>query len=88
MRLKKALTGSALSLALLVSATPAFATTSSSTNTTPEAKALETCTTKPFGPYYSRNEIPNFINDGVKKWYLKGVSSWDGVWYGYYESCN
>ncbi|MED5049907.1 hypothetical protein P9738_16470 [Bacillus siamensis] len=86
MKLKKVLTGSALSLALLVSAAPAFATTSI-TNTATEAKALKTCVTKQFGPYNSRNEIPNVYDDGVNKWYLKGVSSWNGIWYGNYERC-
>ncbi|MGQ9007461.1 hypothetical protein ACTXHP_04400 [Bacillus stercoris] len=87
MKLKKVLTGSALSLALLVSAAPAFATTSSTTNTTTEANALKTCIVKQFGPYNSRNEIPNVYDDGVYKWYLKGVTSWSGIWYGNYERC-
>ncbi|MEC3614252.1 hypothetical protein P9127_03415 [Bacillus stercoris] len=81
------LTGSALSRALLVSAAPAFASTSSTTNTTTEANALQTCIVKQFGPYKSRNEIPNVYDDGVYKRYLKGVTSWSGIWYGNSERC-
>ncbi|WP_438420099.1 hypothetical protein [Bacillus siamensis] len=87
MKLKKVLTGSALSVALLVSASPTFATAAPAASTTNETKALRTCVADQFGPWFSRNEVPNIYFDGVNNWYLKGVSSWNGVWYGNYERC-
>ncbi|MFS0656954.1 hypothetical protein [Bacillus sp. 179-C3.3 HS] len=86
MKLVKVLTGTALSLSLLVSAVPAFAATSD----TPSSKAISRiCEMREdFGEFSSRNAVPNVVWDIYgNKWYLKGVSSWNGVWTGKYERC-
>ncbi|MGM5472497.1 hypothetical protein [Bacillus pumilus] len=85
MKLVKLITGSALSLALLVTAVPAFAATSDA----PSTKAItKTCFSEEFGPYSSREAVPNVYWDNYgNKWYLKGVSSWKGQWTGKYERC-
>ncbi|WMT30023.1 hypothetical protein RE735_05550 [Bacillus aerius] len=85
MKLVKVITGSALSLSLLLTAVPAFAATSD----TPSSKVVSrTCYMEKFGEYSSRNAVPNvYWDDYGNKWYLKGVSSWNGVWTGKYERC-
>ncbi|MCY8755658.1 MULTISPECIES: hypothetical protein [Bacillus] len=85
MNLKKVLTCSALAGTLLVASMPAIS--ASATSPITETKAEKTCESQQFGPYPSRNSIPNVYDDGVHKWYLKGVASWKGEWYGNYERC-
>ncbi|CAI6265755.1 hypothetical protein NRS6085_09725 [Bacillus subtilis] len=81
MKLKKVLTGSALSLILLVSASPAFAESpkvTSSSNYAMSAQDIETITV---GGWKSRNVIPNILPLAPYKWYLK--DAWqesDGTW--------
>ncbi|MDM5298637.1 antimicrobial peptide LCI [Bacillus pumilus] len=86
MKLVKVLTGSALSLALLFSAAPAFAT---STNTNAEDVRV---TSDVKAQLYTR-DVPsstgifaNSFEDGGIKWYLKSITrNSDGTWTGHYE---
>ncbi|MCY8051757.1 hypothetical protein MOB99_15420 [Bacillus spizizenii] len=82
MKLKKVLTGSALSLALLVSAAPAFATTSTNHETISPQAVLQ--------DYYlganSRAELKNVIEVFGTKFYLKDAwQNSDGSWTGFYQ---
>ncbi|KJJ42368.1 hypothetical protein UM89_07060 [Bacillus subtilis] len=89
MKLKKVLTGSALSLALLVSAAPAFAASPDGTHS--EKTSVTSSDFK--ANIYTKEETNDtgiFINthtdaDGIT-WYLKKIKKNDnGTWTAYYE---
>ncbi|MFT3654309.1 hypothetical protein DALLNEIH_00728 [Bacillus sp. B01(2024)] len=91
MKLKKVLTGSALSLALLVSAAPAFAAGPNSASVHSEKNSVASSDFK--AKIYTKEETNNtgiFINthtdaDGIT-WYLKRIKKNDnGTWTAYYE---
>ncbi|WP_144557020.1 antimicrobial peptide LCI [Bacillus pumilus] len=86
MKLVKVLTGSALSLALLFSAAPAFATS-------PHSNAEDVRVTSDFKAQLYTWDITNstgifansFEQDGIK-WYIKGITkNSDGTWTAHYE---
>ncbi|MBY8913138.1 hypothetical protein KY305_10350 [Bacillus sp. YC2] len=87
MNFKKVLTGSALSLALLVSAAPAFAAgpaNSSITSTQGEASAqlIKDSFTQDF---VYRSNIPNVTIKNGYKYYLKSVEVVEGFYRATYE---
>ncbi|WHF25939.1 LCI family antimicrobial peptide [Bacillus altitudinis] len=84
MKITKVIASSFLSFALLISSSAFF--TAQAEAATPNEQWKE-CANKEVGPYNSRNAIPAIHNDGTHNWYLKGVRSWKGTWYGYYERC-
>ncbi|CAF1782892.1 hypothetical protein P9266_06020 [Bacillus subtilis] len=81
MKLKKVLTGSALSLVLLVSASPAFAESPKVSSSNNHAITAQDIETMKVGGWKSRDVIPNILPFAPYKWYLK--DAWlasDGTW--------
>ncbi|MEC1260955.1 LCI family antimicrobial peptide [Bacillus swezeyi] len=86
MKLKKVLTGSALSLALLVSAAPAFA---ASPNPNPQSSSTEDFTIQTWKQFESKTGIfaESFTLNGVK--YIFKYREYDynrDIWIGHYKS--
>ncbi|MDU0074828.1 MULTISPECIES: hypothetical protein [Bacillus] len=87
MKLKKILTGSALSLALLVSAAPAFASSPGNTNSDSTQTKISTQATKDSFTmdYLHRWDIPNTtVKNGVT-YYLKKVEIIEGFYRATFE---
>lgn len=93
MKMKKILTGSALSLALLVSAAPAFATAASATSNTVSVEKEQKVITPqaylkrvPLTGYPSRWSIPNkTVFMGVTLYLKEARQESDGTWTGIFE---
>ncbi|MCY9166037.1 LCI family antimicrobial peptide [Bacillus atrophaeus] len=84
MKLKKVLTGSALSLALLVSAAPAFAMTPS--NSVQEKSNDSITIQATMTVVQSSNDFANVIYQNGVKWTFSYSYYSGGSWYGVYTS--
>ncbi|MBJ7894355.1 YdbL family probable chaperone protein [Bacillus atrophaeus] len=84
MKLKKVLTGSALSLALLVSASPAFAMTPSNSVHEKNSDSITIQATKVVTS--SSNNFASVIYESGVKWTFSYSYYSDGLWYGVYTS--
>lgn len=87
MKLKKVLTGSALSLALLVSAAPAFAASPNSSPINSTQTEFSTQATKDSftQDFLHRWDIPNTTVKGGVTYYLKSVDIVQGFYRATYE---
>lgn len=90
MNLRKGLISFGLAFALLLSAIPAVPASATSSIIQSEkiktaACVIEIKVKSRIGPYSSREEIPNKKEINSTMWYLKGVESWKGEWWGLYE---
>ncbi|MDU0811773.1 antimicrobial peptide, Lci [Bacillus siamensis] len=84
MKLKKVLTGSALSLALLFSAVPAFAMTPSNSVKEKSSDSISIQATKVVAS--SSNNFASVIYENGVKWTFSYSYNSGGVWYGVYTS--
>ncbi|MGF7533649.1 LCI fold-containing protein [Bacillus mexicanus] len=86
MKLKRVLTGSALSLALLVSAAPAFAASPSNHSTNHESVSPQAVLQDYYQGAKSRAELKNVIPVLGTNFYLKDAwQNSDGSWTGHYQ---
>ncbi|KXZ21820.1 LCI family antimicrobial peptide [Bacillus nakamurai] len=86
MKLKKVLTGSALSLALLVSVAPAFAASPTNHNTSHESVSPQAVLQDYYLGAKTRAELKNVVDVFGAKFYLKDAwQNSDGSWTGFYQ---
>ncbi|MCJ8221411.1 MULTISPECIES: hypothetical protein [Bacillus subtilis group] len=87
MKLKKVLTCTGLAFTILISAIPTISASATSANTHSEIIKIAECKKERarLGVFSSRDEIPATKEINGTTWYLKGVESWKGEWYGLYE---
>ncbi|MBU2659041.1 hypothetical protein [Bacillus cabrialesii] len=86
MKLKKVLTGSALSLTLLVSAAPAFAASPTVDGTNHKTATPQAVLKTIYIPANTRGELLNVTVFGGIKYYLKDAKQIsDGTWVGEYQ---
>ncbi|EME05422.1 hypothetical protein BS732_3763 [Bacillus subtilis MB73/2] len=90
MKLRKVLTGSVLSLGLLVSASPAFATSPSAmvkeNNIVQDEISVKELHTK-YIYHHNINDFKNIEKDeNGRNWYLKGIEYKDGWYVGKYQA--
>lgn len=86
MKLKKVLTGSALSLALLVSAAPAFAASPTADGASHKTAAPQAELKTIYLTANTRGELPNVTVFTGVKYYLKDAwQNSDGTWTGKYQ---